>query len=159
MPLPWVRLDTSFASNPKLLAMLQEKDGAGHRAAFVYLCSLGYSGAHGTDGFITHEALPFIHGRRADASLLVKYEFWRVQPGGWIIHGWDGFQESNPETKARKARAQAAAMARWEGHRAQTDAERQRRHRGKRDRQKNSQPQPEVESLNGQAADLRIVDK
>jgi len=152
VPLPWVRLDTSFASNPKLLAMLRETDG--HRAAFVYLCGLGYSGAHGTDGFLTSECLAFIHGRRSDASLLVKYGFWRAQPGGWQIHDWDGFQESNPETKARKARAQAAAMARWEGHEAQTAAQRQRRYRAK-----NSKPQPKVESPNGQAADLRIVDK
>ena len=42
MPLPWVRLDTSFASNPKLLAMVAEKDG--HRAGLVYLCSLGVLG-------------------------------------------------------------------------------------------------------------------
>ena len=116
MPLPWVRLVTSFASNPKLLAMLLEKDG--HRAAFVYLCSLGYSGAHGTDGFLIHECLPFIHGRQADAERLVRHGFWRVQPGGWLIHGWDEFQESNAETQSRRARAQAAAMARWEKARA-----------------------------------------
>lgn len=112
MPLPWVRLDTSFASNPKLLAMLREKDG--HRAGFVYLCGLGYSGAHGTDGFLPHEALPFIHGRSADAERLVRNGFWRKQSGGWLIHGWDEFQESNAETQARRSRAQAAAMARWE---------------------------------------------
>ena len=116
MPLPWVRLDTSFASNPKLLAMLLEKDG--HRAGLVYLCSLGYSGAHGTDGFLTRECLPFIHGRQADAERLVRHGFWRVQPGGWLIHGWDEFQESNAETQSRRARAQAAAMARWEKARA-----------------------------------------
>lgn len=112
MPLPWVRLDTSFASNPKLLAMLQEKEG--HRAGLVYLCGLGYAGAHGTDGFIPREALSFIHGRQSDAERLTRHGFWRVQPGGWLIHGWDEFQESNADTQARRARAQAAAMARWE---------------------------------------------
>jgi hypothetical protein len=130
MPLPWVRLDTSFASNPKLLAMLLEKDG--HRAAFVYLCSLGYSGAHGTDGFLIRECLPFIHGRSADAERLVRHGFWREQPGGWLVHGWDEFQESNTETQARRARAQAAAMARWEGHEAMTNAERQKLHRARK---------------------------
>lgn len=127
MPLPWVRLDTSFASNPKLLAMLQERGG--HRAGLVYICSLGYSGAHGTDGFLPAECLPFIHGRKADAEQLVRHGFWRVQPGGWLIHGWDEFQESSAETQARRARAQAAAMARWEGHEAMTGAERQRQYR------------------------------
>ena len=120
MPLPWVRLDTSFASNPKLLAMLLEKDG--HRAGLVYLCSLGYSGAHGTDGFLPRECLPFIHARTSDAERLVKHGFWRQQPGGWLIHGWDEFQESTTETQGRRARAQAAAMARWEKARANGDA-------------------------------------
>jgi hypothetical protein len=79
----------------------------------VYLCSLAYSGGQGTDGFISHEALPFIHGRPADADRLVRAVFWRTQPGGWLINGWTEFQESSTETQARRARAQAAAQARW----------------------------------------------
>jgi hypothetical protein len=111
MPLPWVRLDTAFPYNPKLLAMLTERDG--HRAGLVYVCSLGYAGAHGTDGFIPREALTFIHGRPADAERLVRHSFWCPQPGGWLINGWTEFQETNAETQARRARAQAAAQARW----------------------------------------------
>jgi hypothetical protein len=111
MPLPWVRLDTAFPYNPKLLAMLTERDG--HRAGLVYVCSLGYAGAHGTDGFIPREALSFIHGRPADAERLVRHSFWCPQPGGWLINGWTEFQETNAETQARRARAQAAAQARW----------------------------------------------
>lgn len=116
MPLPWVRLDTAFPYNPKLLAMIGEKDG--HRAALVYLCSLAYSGAHGTDGFISREALPFIHGRASDADRLVRHVFWRSQPGGWLINGWTEFQESSVETQDRRKRAQAAAQSRWDKARA-----------------------------------------
>jgi hypothetical protein len=130
VPLPWVRLDTAFPYNPKLLAMLAEKDG--HRAGLVYLCSLSYSGAHGTDGFITREALPFVHGRPADAERLVRHGFWRVQPGGWLIHGWEGFQETTAETQERRRRAQAGAAARWDGHEAATGAERTQRWRERR---------------------------
>ncbi len=111
MPLPWVRLDTSFPANHKLLAMLREKDG--YRAAVVYLCSLSHSGAQGADGFIPAEALVFIHGRQADADRLVRHGFWKPQPGGWLINDWNEFQESNAETQARRERAQAAARARW----------------------------------------------
>jgi hypothetical protein len=127
VPLPWVRLDTAFPYNPKLLAMLAEKDG--HRAGLVYVCSLGYSGAHGTDGFIPREALPFIHGRPPDAERLVRHGFWREQPGGWLIHGWAEFQESSSETQERRKRAQAAAQARWDGHQPSTGAERTRQWR------------------------------
>jgi hypothetical protein len=127
MPLPWVRLDTAFPYNPKLLAMLAEKDG--HRAALVWLASLAYSGGQGTDGFISREALPFIHGRPADADRLVRHGFWRAQPGGWLINSWVEKQESNSETQERRVRAQAGAAARWEGHEAVSHAERQRAYR------------------------------
>lgn len=127
MPLPWVRLDTTFPTNPKLLAMLGEKDG--HRAALLFVCSLSHCGAQGADGFITREALPFIHGRPKDAEMLVRFGFWREQPGGWLINGWDEFQETSEETQARRRRAQAGAAARWEGHEPSTGAERTRRWR------------------------------
>lgn len=111
MPLPWVRLDTTFPSNPKILAMLSEKDG--YRAGFVWACALAYSGAQGTDGFVPREAMPFIHCRKSDADRLVRHGLWWEQDGGWMIHGWEEFQESNSETQQRRKKAQAAAMARW----------------------------------------------
>lgn len=127
MPLPWVRLDTSFPHNPKLLAMLGERDG--HRAAFIYLCGLAYAGGQGTDGFIARESLPFLHGRPRDADLLARYGFWIPQPGGWLINGWTEFQQSSEETQQRRRRAQAAAEARWKDHEAMSAAERARRYR------------------------------
>ena len=130
MPLPWVRLDTAFPMNPKLLTMLQEKDG--HRAAFVYVCALSYSGGQGTDGFISSAALPFIHGRPKDATLLVRCGFWIPQPGGWLINGWNEFQQSNEETQQRRVRAQALAESRWAGHDAKSDAERARDYRARK---------------------------
>ena len=133
MPLPWVRLDTGFPLNPKLLAMLRRKDG--HRAAFVYLCSLSISGGQGTDGFITSESLPWVHGRNADAELLAEFGFWIPQPGGWLINGWDEFQQSNEETQLRRKRAQAAAEARWNGHEPMTDAERAKHYRDRKKEQ------------------------
>jgi hypothetical protein len=36
--------------NQKILTLLAMKDG--HRAAFVYVCSLSYAGEQGTDGLI-----------------------------------------------------------------------------------------------------------
>ena len=113
MALPWVRLDTQFASNPKVLALLRAKDG--HRTAFVWVCGLAYAGAHGTDGFIPAEALPFIHARQSDADRLVEHRLWVPTVGGWSINGWDEFQLSNQETQDRRRRAQAAARIRWHG--------------------------------------------
>lgn len=113
MPLPWVRLDTSLPDNPKILALIDShKDG--RASAFVYLCSLTYSGKHGLDGFIPRECLSrSLHGKPDDARRLVTASLWRETPAGWEINGWDEFQESNGETKDRSARARAAAQARW----------------------------------------------
>lgn len=113
MALPWVRLDTSFPRNHKLLSLLQEKDG--YRAALAYVCSLSYCGEQGTAGFIPDLALPFVHARKQEAALLVKHGFWRGMPGGWEIHDWDEFQAAGAEAEKRKKRAQDAAFVRWHG--------------------------------------------
>lgn len=111
MALPWIRLDTHFASNPKLLALISERDG--YRAAFAWVCSLAYAGRHGTDGYIPEAALPFIHARRVDANRLVAHGLWIPAPGGWEINSWAEFQLSNEETQKRREKAQRAALIRW----------------------------------------------
>lgn len=114
--LPWVRFDTSLPDNPKILELLELKDG--RAAGFVYCCSLAYAGKHGTDGFIPRWALTRINGRPADAKRLVEVRLWHEVDGGWEIHDWAEKQESNEETQARRARAQKAATVRWEKERA-----------------------------------------
>ena len=112
MGLPWVRLDCQFPSNPKILYLVQDKK---FRAAFVWLASLGYSGSHGTDGFIPAAALPFLHATKSDAKALVEVGLWIECPGGWEINGWAEFQQSSEESQMRKKKAKDAAMARWHG--------------------------------------------
>jgi hypothetical protein len=114
MGLPWVRLDTSFASNPKILYLVEDKR---YRAAFVWLAGLAYSGDHGTDGFIPYSALPCLHGTKSDAKALVDVGLWHESLGGWEINSWAEAQVSNEETQLRRKRAKDAAMARWHGER------------------------------------------
>jgi len=109
--LPWIRFDTSLPDNPKILELVEMRDG--RAAAFVYCCSLAYAGKHGTDGFIPKWALSRINGRPADAQRLIDVRLWHEVEGGWEVNGWAERQESNDETQARKERAQKAAAARW----------------------------------------------
>jgi len=112
MPLPWVRLDTSMPDHPKILDLIDShKDG--RAAAFVWVCGLAYSGKHGTDGFIPRGALSRCNGRANDAKLLVAAGLWKDEGVGWTIHGWDEYQESTEETKARSEKARNAAFIRW----------------------------------------------
>lgn len=110
MGLPWVRLDTGFSQNPKILELVEDKKW---QAIVLYVAGLGYSGQHGTDGFIPASALPYLHGNKNHATQLVHKGLWVGRPGGYDIHGWSEFQPSDEETKARKARAKAAAELRW----------------------------------------------
>lgn len=109
--LAWVRLDTAMPRNHKVLTLLAMKDG--HRTAFVWLSSWCYAGEQGTDGFIPTTALPFIHGRQADATRLVEVGLWVPAMGGWNIHDWADYQQTNADTEKRTARAKAMAEARW----------------------------------------------
>lgn len=116
MPLPWIRLDTSMPDNPKILRLLAMKEG--HRAAFVWCCSLAYAGKHGTDGLIEDFALTRINGRPVDARRLVEVGLWDAADGGWQIHDWADRQESTDETRRRSEKARDAALKRWDQERA-----------------------------------------
>lgn len=109
----WVRLDVGFARNPKVLSLLGEKDG--HRAALVYLLSLGYCGEQGTDGYVPRQALPLLHGRPKDADLLVTHRLWRANGTGWKIPDWAEYQPTSGEEQARSVSARKAACIRWHG--------------------------------------------
>lgn len=110
MALPWVRLDTQFASNPKVLSLIE--DGK-WRAIVVYTASLGYSGAHGTDGFLPSLCLSMIHGTKREAVALCEVGLWKASVGGWDINGWSEFQQSSEEAAERKRKAKLAAEIRW----------------------------------------------
>jgi hypothetical protein len=125
MGLPWIRLDTSMPDNPKVLELLAERDGRG--VAFVWTCCLTYCGKHGTDGFIPKNAMPFVHGKTSDFARLVAVGLLNSVPGGWEVHGWAEFQESNEATQARRERAQRAAAVRWSKDESRTAARRSRK--------------------------------
>jgi len=112
--LQWWRMDSGFPSNPKVLAILDEKDG--HRAGFVWLCSIAWTVQHGTDGLVPVRALPFIHARKVDAERLVRHGLWHEYPdGGWLINGWDEKQTTAEGKSLKSQAARDAAMIRWHG--------------------------------------------
>ena len=117
MPLPWVRLDTNLPSHDKMLTLIGMKDG--YRAGFVYVCGLAYCGQNETDGFIPTAALPFVHGRKADAERLVEVGLWAPAPNGWQLRNWDGRQQSVGTSKALRAGQRLGALkancVRWHG--------------------------------------------
>ena len=110
MALPWVRLETAFPTNPKTLALVEDR---AWQAIAAYICGLSYCGQQGTAGFIPKSALPYLHARPADARKLVEVGMWIACPGGWEVNGWLDFQPTSDEIQRRKERAKKAAAARW----------------------------------------------
>ena len=89
MSLPWVRLDSTFPANVKVLQLIDAKK---HRAINLYTFGLAWSGHQGTDGFIPTYALRMIHGTKADADALVEVGLWDAYDNGWRVHDWDTYQ-------------------------------------------------------------------
>jgi len=111
MGLPWVRLDSQFPHNPKVLALAEDRNW---RAIAAYTCSLSYCGAHGTDGFIPAGALPFIHATRKEATQLVAVGLWRADgKGGWVLPDWTEYQPTSKQAEERSSRMRALAHMRW----------------------------------------------
>lgn len=121
MGLPWVRLDTQFPSNPKILMLLDDEN---YSAALLYVFSLSYSGAHGTEGFIPRQALRILGGTIADAHELCDVRLWQPSEGGWDVVNWLEFQPSQDTNERRTANAKKGAQARWAKARAREEAER-----------------------------------
>jgi len=104
MSLPWVRLDTGFGDNPKVLDLI---DDGKYRAVMAYLLGLCYCGKHELDGYIPKVALKHaLHATAADASALVDARLWVEADGGWTVNGWADFQISSEEAQRRRQNAQ-----------------------------------------------------
>ena len=112
--LPWVRLDTGFPQNPKILSLIADRR---HRAIVGYVCALAWSGAQGTDGFIPHISLPMTHLENVSTQWLVAESLFKPAPGGWLINDWEEYQQTTAESAERSANAQRAARIRWDRHR------------------------------------------
>lgn len=119
MGLPWIRMDTNVAANDKIADLVDSNGPKGKQAGFVYLCALGYAGAHETDGLIKRSALKFCHGTSADAALLVAAGLWEAHGDlGWRIKNYGtrnavgAAQQAISEARSDAGRKGAAA--RWD---------------------------------------------
>jgi|LakMenEpi03Aug12_release.lakeMendotaPanAssembly.Ray.scaffolds.fasta_scaffold51599_2 hypothetical protein len=110
--LPWVRLDSNIGTNMKIARLLKQRDG--HRAFVMYVCALGWSGGHGTDGYVPEESFTFIHGTDRLAGMLAAAGlFDRADDEGWQIRNYEERQEMAEVTELKQAQKRRAICARW----------------------------------------------
>jgi hypothetical protein len=109
MALPWVRLDSHIGSHDKVLALSSDPSAKRYQALFSYVCALGWSADHGTDGRIPAAALPFVHGNTSTARLLVKYQLWEEKTGAWEIRNFADRQMLSTVVAGARASKRSAA--------------------------------------------------
>src|SRR6266545_568401 len=107
MALPWVRMDTHWAQNPKFLMLA---DDGKWRSIAAYWAALGWSGGNGQAGFVPYFAMPQVHAVKRNVSELVEARLWTPCDGGWQIHDWAEYQPTTEEHEKRSQRARDAAL-------------------------------------------------
>lgn len=117
----WVRLDTGYFTNPKILR-------AGTDGALLHLAAICYLGAHELDhGILPAEAVDLV---AASARIknpckvvarLIDARLWHVADGGFLVHHYDVMNGENSEAfaaRARQRRQRARNRARREAEEA-----------------------------------------
>jgi hypothetical protein len=109
MSLPWFRLDSHIGSHDKMLLLFSDPSPKRWQAFSSYVCAMGWSVDHGTDGDIIPAALPFVHGTTVTARLLVKYRMWEESANGWSIVNFAERQQLDVITAGKQAARRAAS--------------------------------------------------
>ncbi len=112
-PGTFVFMAHDFYRHPKVVALAH--DGH-HRAILAAVLAMTWCGDNKTDGWVPDYALPSIMARKADAAQLVAVGLWKQDTGGWWIHGWLEWQETNEDRSQRTARMRGLANIRHHGH-------------------------------------------
>lgn len=94
MALPWFRLDTHIGDHDKMLSLASDPSPKRWQAAWSYVCAIGWSVDHGTNGRVPAAALPFVHATPTTARLLVKHDLWIERSAAWEIKNFLEYQQA-----------------------------------------------------------------
>lgn len=98
--MPWVKLDDSFWSNPKV-------EEVGNEAAGAYVRMLSYCGRHLTNGHVGDGPARYITTTRI-CKRLTQHGFLERNSSGWII---PDYLEYNPSREKAEAKQKARSRA------------------------------------------------
>lgn len=115
--LQWIRLDTTFPDNPKIMDLV---DANQHRVVVAHVSMMCHLGKTMTDGFFAEGALRRYAITKKDAGIAIESGLWIPKPGGGFeINGWMEHNPVDAAAEARSERARKGALARWEKARAE----------------------------------------
>jgi hypothetical protein len=112
-PGAFVFLASDFYRHPKVISLAHEGH---HRAILVAALAFTWCGDNKTDGWVPEYALHSIMARTSDTTHLVAVGLWEPDDGGWWIHSWGEWQDTNDDRARRTERMRSLANLRHHGH-------------------------------------------
>lgn len=94
----WFKIDDSFWSHPKTLAVSSD-------AIALWVRAGSYSCQHLTDGRIKRAALPLFGLPDSAVEELLEVVLWEVDGDDLVFHDWADYQETSEAVKERRQRA------------------------------------------------------
>lgn len=118
MALQWIRFDTTFPDNPKIMDLV---DNNQHRVVVAHVSMMCHIGKTETDGYFPEGALRRYAITKKDAGIALESGLWIPgRGGGFEINGWMEHNPVDDAAMARSEKARRAAEKRW-GKRNGTD--------------------------------------
>jgi hypothetical protein len=109
--LQWIRLDTTFPDNPKIMDLVDTNQ---HRVVVAHISMMCHVGKTETDGFFPEGALRRYSITKKDAYTAVEVGLWIPRHGGgFAIHDWAEHNPVDSAAEARSDKARKAAEKRW----------------------------------------------
>lgn len=109
--LQWIRLDTAFPDNPKIMDLIDRNQ---HRVVVAHISMMCHVGKTGTDGYFAEGALRRYAITKRDAYTAAESGLWIPGRGnGFEINDWAEYNPSDDAALARSEKARKAAEKRW----------------------------------------------
>jgi len=114
--LQWIRLDTAFPDNPKIMDLVDRRQ---HSVVVAHISMMCHVGKTGTDGYFAEGALRRYGISKKDAYTAAESGLWIPAPSGFEINDWAEYQVADEAAQKRSDRARKAARKRWHGEEAE----------------------------------------
>lgn len=118
MALQWIRLDTTFPENPKIMELV---DSNQHRVVVAHVSMMCHIGKTETDGYFPEGALRRYAITKKDAYAATDVGLWVPRPNGFAINDWAGHNPVDAAAQARSDKASRAARKRWDQEKGRGD--------------------------------------
>lgn len=118
--LQWIRLDTAFPDNPKIMDLVDRRQ---HSVVVAHISMMCHVGKTGTDGYFAEGALRRYGITKKEAYAAAESGLWLPAQGGFDINDWAEYQVADEAAQKRSDKARRAARKRWDNRNGDGNAE------------------------------------